>query len=123
MEKFYKNPRVQAAGLIIAIVIIGWFVFKNPKTDLKEKSSNNAPEIELQNPDSQTTPNISNLSYWEGILKQSDNNQKGNLMLVTKERTIYVKTNRDFNALINKEVTITYEGTLDSFRLGEIKAK
>ncbi|MCX6797047.1 MAG: hypothetical protein NTX98_01025 [Candidatus Doudnabacteria bacterium] len=122
MKNLYKNPRVQAAGLIVVLAVIGWLVFKQPKTEVDSKPSNSAPNAETQNQSSQKNPD-QNLAQWEGVLKLSNNNQKGNLMLVTKERIIYLKTNRDFSALVNKEVVVTYEGTLDSFRLGEINAK
>jgi len=122
MKDLYKNPRVQAAGLIVVLAVVGWLVFKQPKTAISPKPSNDTPNAETQNQDSQKKT-AESLSQWEGILKQSNNIQKGNLMLVTKERIIYLKTNRDFSALVNKEVVVTYEGTLDSFRLGEITEK
>ena len=122
MKNLYKNPRVQAAGLIVVLAVIGWLVFRQPKTEVDSKPSNSAPNAETQNQSSQKNPD-QNIAGWEGVLKLSNNNQKGNLMLVTKERIIYLKTNRDFIALVNKEVMVTYEGTLDSFRLGEITAK
>jgi hypothetical protein len=122
MNNFYKNPRIQAAGLIVVLALVGWLVFKQPKTAISPKPSNGTPDTETQSQDSQKIPN-QNLAEWEGILKLSNNIQKGNLMLATKERTIYLKTNRDFSALINKEVVVTYEGSLDSFRLGEIVEK
>ncbi len=122
MKNLYKNPRVQAAGLIVVLAVIGWLVFRQPKTEVDSKPSNSAPNAETQNQSPQKNPD-QNVAGWEGVLKLSNNNQKGNLMLVTKERIIYLKTNRDFSALVNKEVVVTYEGTLDSFRLGEITAK
>lgn len=62
-------------------------------------------------------------NIWEGTLKTSDNEAKGNLMLQTKERVIYIKTSRDFSDLLDKEVAVTYQGGFEEFILGDIKAK
>jgi uncharacterized protein (DUF1778 family) len=115
----YKNPRLLAAALIVIIVVIGWLVLKKPgQKALAPTTNNNAQEIIATE-----NPTISTAKSWEGILKLSDNPQKGNLMLQTKERTIYIQTSRDFSTLIDKEVAATYDGSLESFVLGDIKAK
>lgn len=59
-------------------------------------------------------------AVWVGTLKNSDNNKKGNLMLIASERVVYIRTSRDFSALVGKKVNVTYEGSLDSFVLGNI---
>ena len=69
-----------------------------------------------------TTPSIKG-DYWEGTLKASDNAKKGNYMLVTDKNTVYINTSRDFSSLIGQKVKVGYEGTLDSFRLGDIVAE
>lgn len=61
-----------------------------------------------------------NTTFWDGTLKVSDNSQKGNLMLVTADHTVYIHTSRDFSSLIGKRVKVSYTGTLDSFSLGDI---
>ncbi|MCL5775041.1 MAG: hypothetical protein M1333_02400 [Patescibacteria group bacterium] len=62
-------------------------------------------------------------AIWEGVLKISDDSKRGNLMLIMQERKIYIFTSRDFTNLIEKNVAVTYEGTLDSFVLGDINEK
>jgi hypothetical protein len=57
---------------------------------------------------------------WTGVLKKSDSPTKGNVMLVTKDRTIYMKTSRDFSSLLDKNVSVTYEGTWQNFVLGDV---
>ncbi len=121
MNNFYKNPRWQAAALIVVIIIIGWFVLKKPgqkaiapTTNNNNQQTQNEEQAAIISPETKT---------WEGILKLSNNPQKGNLMLETKEQTIYIKTARDFSQLAGKEVTVSYEGTLESFVLGDIIAK
>ena len=66
-------------------------------------------------------------NQWEGRLMASDNALRGNLKLVTKinnfDNVIYIRTARDFSALVDKEVIVTYDGTLGNFRLVNIVAK
>ena len=59
----------------------------------------------------------------QGTLKISDDLRRGNLMLVTSERAIYLFTSRDYSSLLDKQVTVEIEGTLENFRLVDIKAK
>lgn len=53
----------------------------------------------------------------EGTLWTSDNMAKGNLMLTNSYATIYIKTTRDFNNLVGKNVVVTVNGTIDNFTL------
>ncbi len=68
-------------------------------------------------------PGESAAAIWEGTLTASDNISKGNYKLQTSAHTIYIKTSRDFSSLLGKEVKVTYQGTIDSFNLGDIVAK
>jgi hypothetical protein len=120
-----KKQQYQATAIVIVLLVVGWLIFNNKSTK--------APVIQTEN-NTTTTPSpapaatkapapASTGTVWEGILKESNNSSKGNLMLETKDRTIYLRTSRDFSALIGKEVKVTYEGTLESFVLGDIEAK
>lgn len=124
MEKFFKNPRVQAGLALVAVVLLGWWLVKSPaqktgQPDQKEEQQTQQTEQNKTEP--KTT--ISSPNLWEGTLKKSDNSQKGNLMLLTQDKKIYIKTNRDFTSLLDKTVVVTYEGTADAFRLGDIVEK
>ena len=57
----------------------------------------------------------------EGTLWASDNETKGNLMLVTTGAIIYIRTSRDFSGLINKNVVVSTDGALDNFTLLDIQ--
>lgn len=61
------------------------------------------------------------VSALEGTLWASDNESKGNLMLVTGNAMVYIRTSRDFNNLKGKEVIISADGTLDNFVLINIE--
>lgn len=57
----------------------------------------------------------------EGALWTSDNTAKGNLMLTNNYATIYIKTAREFNNLVGKNVIVTVDGTIDKFTLLNIE--
>jgi len=124
MEKFFKNPRVQAGLALVAVVLLGWWLAKSPaqkNPQQEQKEEQKAGQTELNKTETKTT--IGSPNAWEGTLKKSDNTQKGNLMLLTQDKKIYIKTNRDFSVLLDKTVVVTYEGTADAFRLGDIVEK
>lgn len=124
MEKFFKNPRVQAALALVVVALLGWWLAKSPaqkNAQQDQKEEQKTQQAEQNKTEPKTT--ISSPNVWEGELKKSDNAQKGNLMLLTQDKKIYIKTNRDFAALLDKTVVVTYEGTTDAFRLGDIMEK
>ena len=124
MEKFFKNPRVQAGLALVAVVLLGWWLAKSPaqkNPEQEQKEEQKTQQTEQNKTETKTT--ISNPNAWEGTLKTSDDAQKGNLMLMTQDKKIYIKTNRDFSALLGKTVAVTYEGTAEAFRLGDIVEK
>ncbi len=115
-----KQQQTYIAIAIIALVLIGLWWMKN-----KTATNNSAtPAVGTKAKDESPLANgQSALSSWEGTLKASDNAKKGNLMLETKNQTIYIRTSRDFSSLIGKDVTVTYEGTAANFVLGDITLK
>ncbi len=112
----------------VVIVIIAALWFMSGKKQGAEEGNNVTPSPAPYQPAVKDEPNPpaampEGTNTWEGTLKTSDNQAKGNLMLQTKDRVIYIKTSRDFSSLIGKQVTVTYNGTLGSFILGSIIAK
>ncbi len=99
------------AAIIAAVLIGAWMLAKNSGN---QNSASTTPPDKQQ---AATSTSLSNQTTWEGVLKASDNLQKGNLMLQTSDRTIYLKTSRDFSALIGKYVAVIYLGTLNNFTL------
>jgi len=57
----------------------------------------------------------------EGVLWLSDNETKGNLMLVTADTTTYIRTSRDFSGLVGRHVVVSVNGTLENFTLLNIE--
>lgn len=60
-------------------------------------------------------------STLEGTLWISDTEARGNLMLVNNTANIYIKTSRDFNTLVGKQVIVSIDGGLDNFILLNIE--
>ena len=101
------------------MLLAGFFIYKQtsaPSQTDKSKDKNTGKQAE-------TEKSKSGGQTLEGTLKTSDNLKKGNLMISTGKRTIYLFTSRDFSSLLDKNVTVTYNGTLDNFTLDNIVAK
>lgn len=119
----------QTYGLIAVaiIVIILAYIYKSKSPSESTTNSNNQPtttQQNTQNSNTTTTTKATNQtstqSVWTGTLKVSDNLSKGSLMLVNNEHTIYLRTGRDFSKLLNSEVKVSYQGTLEQFVLKDI---
>ncbi len=118
MDKKTKQIYSWFVAVIVVIVLVAVLKFKqtgnNKNEQLPDKPSG-------QTASQQTTGNVKSKSdVWVGILKASDNLNKGSLILSTTERNIYIKTNRNYSALIGKKVRVSYEGSWQNFVLGDI---
>lgn len=116
-----KDKQVYGGIVAVVLLIIIIWVFKGkPVTPPIQEGVNQSPSTSGQQ--SQSSPAPAMGSVWNGVLKNSDNPAKGNFMLVTSNRTIYIKTSRDFGSLVDKKVNVTYTGDSGSFTLGNITA-
>lgn len=90
---------------------------------LSQSNKNRAPEIQLPLGEELTDNNIAveKVGTLEGVLWLSDNEVRGNLMLVNQYAIIYLKTSRDFSDLVGKYVIASVDGTLDNFALLNIE--
>ena len=129
-----KTQKYVIGGIIVIALVAAWQFSKKPDSPNINQSANQGEEQELNSPEnvgaegeiaqpSENQAGENQGNAWEGSLKLSDNPAKGNLLLMTKDRVIYIRTSRDYSALVDKEVKVTYEGTLESFRLGDIVEK
>ena len=87
---------------------------------LSQSNRNQTPELESFLKKS-VENNAEQVNMLEGVLWSSDNETKGNLMLVNSYATIYIKTLRDFNSLVGKQVIASVDGTLENFTLLNIE--
>ncbi len=112
------------AGVIILIVAGIWlFRTKSTKNEVGEKNTQNQQTTEQNQPVTSSNSQSQAASTWTGTLKVSDTKVKGNLMLVTADHTVYLRTSRDFSSLVGKEVVVSYTGSLENFSLNNIVAK
>ena len=118
MDKVNKNY----LWFIIAIVIIGLGIWLfSGKSSTPESSPNmHTPQQVTHSTASTTPPSSMQSNSWSGILQNSNNASKGNLMLITPQHTIYINTSQHFSDLIGKSVVVTYEGNLQNFSLQTI---
>lgn len=135
-EFFKKNQ-----GLIIAVVIIVILIIisvsrnSDNKTPIPEKSQSEEQTIKDENqteepskptpgkPTTGATNQVTGSLIREGTLLTSDNSQRGNYMIKTATSNFYLKTSRDFSPLLNKQVKMVADGTVEKFTLIDIVAK
>ncbi len=110
---FWVVLGILAAGLLV----YGFLNIGGPKETSKNQN------IESNNPSPTPNPNPASEGGIEGKLMASDNKIRGNLMLVTPSQTLYIRTSRDFSALIGTTVVATIDGDVTNFRLLDIVAK
>lgn len=90
---------------------------------LSQSNRNQIPELESLLEKEVKNENVSEepINTLEGVLWSSDDETKGNLVLVGKDTTVYIRTTRDFGDLIGKYVIASVEGTLENFTLLNIE--
>lgn len=119
------------AVMVVVGVVLGLLLWNKPQapsrpvetaapTGTTTQSSSQAP-VPSSTPE---TPQGSGTKL-QGRLYSSDNLDKGNLMLVIspeggRTQAVYIKTQRDFNALVGKSVEVRFSGTTDKFTLEDI---
>ena len=89
---------------------------------LSQSNNSQGPELESLSGENFINNTVKqSVDTLEGVLWLSDNETKGNLMLVTADTTIYVRTSRDFSGLVGRYVVASVDGTLENFSLLNIE--
>ncbi len=115
-----KNKQIYWAVAAIVIIIAIIWAYKAKHEVQQAPVDDSLAQLTVDQPSQATATASQTKNTWLGQLKKSDNSTKGNLMLITKDRTIYMKTSRDFSALLDKNISVTYEGTWQNFVLGDV---
>lgn len=119
------KTRFYSFVLFIGVVLIGWSLYRDKNFKLNifwdQLKSGDAPLVDQG--DNTNASSIVAGNYLEGRLENSDDIQRGNLKLVSSLGQIYIRTSRDFNALIGFDVLMTVDGTLDKFTLLNIEKR
>jgi len=121
-----NNNKVNIGIAVAAVIVVLGFLWIHAGKQVS------APAMETQNQanePAQTTTNksatqspSSSAKTWTGILQDSNNAKKGQYMISIQGHTIYINTSRDYSSLVGKQVNVGYQGTTDSFVLGDITA-
>lgn len=121
----FKNPQRIAVAVVILGLLASIYYFGSSKPEQSQNPNTPAPQSQSQeeSEDDMEQQESDLENTWEGVLKLSDNSKKGNLMLVMGKQVIYINTSRDYSSLLEKEVRVIYDGTLENFRLGDIISK
>ena len=122
-------------GAVLVVGLVSWLIWGRGDNSSTMTDSPTPTETSLiYSPAPTDSPSVSTSpiskpsgSSWEGTLQVSDNTARGSLMLVTqvngRPTNIYLRTARDFGALVGENVWVTYAGTIDNFVLLSIAAK
>ena len=122
-----------AGGIIVAIIIL-FAVFRGPGQVPTPPNSNNSsqsgsetstPSLPNQNtskPDAMTDKNDSSFII-EGVLAPSNDLSRGNIMITTSDKTLYIFSSRDWSSLYNQQVKINAQGTSKQFQVLDITDK
>lgn len=129
MNKFIKDNAAYIGAVIVVLIGVIFYATRHnsppdggPAIQNKTETSNSTMQpAEIKTPTPVSAK--SNTAIWEGTLQLSNNLAKGNYLLIMSDHAIYLKTSRDFNNLIGKKVQVTYDGSLNSFVLGDITAE
>lgn len=108
----------------VLVVGIGFIIFSMVK-DYKGRS--NVADLDDVKNQKQEELNggqeVADKNYLEGVLYKSDEPNRGNFKLSSNDGDIYLKTSRDFSALIGLQVLVLIDGTIDNFQLVDVQSK
>jgi len=115
MIKKYKFHIITVIVVVFAVVV----VISGGDKDLKKDSTQKETSKSENN-------NMSDKEYsgdeLYGILRASEDKEIGNYKLVLEQEEVFIKTSRNYDALIGSNVFMTIDGSLESFRLIDIFA-
>lgn len=127
-----ESPVKQWAPLVILLVaaaIVGWQLGQpdDKKTELTgtttEQTANTTeiPTGTISNPASATPTAVVGNMRFEGTLLPSPDIKRGNVVVKTGTSEIYLWTSRDIQDLVNKQVVVEAQGTMQGFKVLDIK--
>ena len=110
--------------LLVGVALTGWSLFRDQNLSFNIFEDKERQE-DISSMDKNSDTDISSVvgNYLEGQLQNSDDLNRGNLKLTSSLGEIYIRTARDFSALIGFDVLMTIDGTLDKFTLLSIEKR
>ncbi len=118
------KTRFYLSVLLVGLALTGWSLFqdKNLNFNIFENAAKQK-EASSMDKNSDTGPASVIGNYLDGQLQNSDDLSRGNLKLTSPLGEIYIRTARDFSALIGFDVLMTIDGTLGKFILLNIEKR
>lgn len=107
------------------LVLITGLVLITASFVRKDKGNNDVINLEGNDKQEETAElnDQSGKNYLEGVLYKSEDLNRGNFKLSSSVGDIYLRTSRDFSALIGFQVLVLINGTKDNFKLVDVQSK
>jgi flagellar biosynthesis/type III secretory pathway M-ring protein FliF/YscJ len=126
VKEEYKKKLKMFGIALVAVLLITLIVLM--VVNLMNNKGQQALD-QIQSQDQQDEPNNDSgillgsvpTDILKGVLLESDDPKKGNLLLVRLQGDVYLRTSRDFGEFLNKEVAVLIDGNLEKFRLVDIE--
>jgi hypothetical protein len=119
-----KHTNILGGVLVLAALVAGiWYAKSGNKPADVSPINITADQPATEQEKAQQTSQPTKGNTMEGVLKASNDSIKGNLMLETNGKTLYIFTSRNYSHLLGKTVIVEYDGTMEDFRLGNIQEK
>lgn len=120
-----KSKNILILIILLAAAGVVWFMMSgDSQNTADEENDNNAPQSQEAAPNKSNEVIVEEVpNSLEGELKNSSDKRRGNYMLLLQnsDRIIYLNTSRDYSSLVGKSVRADIEGSMDDFRLVDIK--
>lgn len=94
---------------------------KAPETKTGETTLKSESKTSTETPKTESSKKTSGNLNVSGKLSKSDNESKGNLMVVKGTTKYYISTKRDFSQLVGKDVTLDAQGDASKFTFNGFK--
>lgn len=128
-EKIEKTKSGRKTKFYLLVLLVGvgltvWSVFFKGDGSLK-LTEDGTIEDEEEVTEENEIGTVSGMtgSYLQGRLENSDDSIQGNYKLISDFGQIYIKTGRNFSALIGSNVLLSIDGTMESFTLLDIQKR
>lgn len=142
-ENFFRKYQQLIVSIVIILLVGVYYSIKsnNPKPPKKQpqEAQSTSADSKTEGSDSTTTKkqtelpketsdesvkvtpdaNTSSLRI-TGILKKSDNDSKGNYLIISNNQYLYFRSSRDLSSMIDKKIIATGTGNTTMFRLTDI---
>ncbi len=112
-----KESTLLANGTPEAFTFIGFKEADSAPVAMVDETAKGGDDSAMMKPEN------GGLVSFSGTLQQTDNPAKGNFLLVSGKTKVYIESKQDYHSWVDKEVTLSATGTLQSFSGVSLKLK